>query len=300
MSKKVQKNNKQNIKTKKKLTEHQKKMIQIGIFSVSIILLVLALILILKFSNRAKSETQTVMDNFYEYYEAKENKVIFYYNSSNSEDYTGSYELNYLIQIGKDYKIDYFVVDSALLNDKNRLEVESSLGIKGTSPTTVVVNNKSVVAVQEGFIESNKLVDFLVSAKVLEKGSLYKPVDNLKFINYEDYLNILSNKKRNIVVMGQSGCEYCMTAKPILNNISKGYSLDIYYLDLSDLKRDEVTELFSKLPELGYNNDGLQQNNSFPTPTLLIIDNGKVTSYLDNVITLEEYVSFLKENKFIE
>lgn len=297
---KSQRVNKQELNKKNKINNQKKIIWQIVGFVFLIIFLVLALFAILKLNSKAQSETKGIMDQFYQYYEAKENKILFYYNSTDLEDKTGEYELNYLIQIAKDYDIDYLTLDTSLLNSKNREEIINLLGISGTTPTTVVVNNKKIVAVQQGFIESHKLVEFLVTAKVLKKGSKYLPVDNLSFIDYNEYLNIVNNEYRNLVVIGESGCEYCIAAKPILNNISKGYKLKINYLDVTDLSKENLKELFDKLPDLGYDNEELKNNGTFNMPTLLIIDKGKITSYIDNVKSLDEYVSFLKKNDFIE
>lgn len=186
------------------------------------------------------------------------------------------------------------------LNTKNREEIESTLGINSVSPTTIVVKNKNIIAVQEGFIESNKLVDMFVDANLLEKGSKYVPVDNLKFIDYETYLKLLDNDDANVVIVGEAGCEYCISVKPILNNISKAYKIDINYLDVSDMNQEQLKEFFDRLPDLGYNNEKLETDGTFSMPTMLIIKDGKITSYLEEVKSLEEYISYLRENDIIE
>ncbi len=300
MSKKNINNNKQTKKQKKKLTNEQKRNFEIIGFSCSIILLVLVLFGILKINTKVKSETEDMMAQFYKYYESSENKVIYYYNSAETADKKSSYELDYLVRISKDYKIDFLPLDMSKLNTKNREEIESKLGINGISPTTIVVKNKNIVAVQEGFIESHKLVDLFVNASLLKKGSKYIPVDNLKFIDYQKYLKILDSNDSNIVVVGEAGCEYCIAIKPIINNISKAYKIDINYLDVSDMNQEELKEFFDKLPDLGYDNDNLKTNGTFSMPTMLLIKDGKIISYLEEVKSLEEYISYLKDNNIIE
>lgn len=300
MAKKNINNNKQTKKQKKKLTNEQKRNFEIIGFSCSIILLVLVLFGILKINTKVKSETEDIMSQFYKYYESEESKVIYYYNSIETSDKKSNYELDYLVRISKDYKIDFLTLDMSKLNTKNREEIESTLGINSVSPTTIVVKNKNIIAVQEGFIESNKLVDMFVDANLLEKGSKYVPVDNLKFIDYETYLKLLDNDDANVVIVGEAGCEYCISVKPILNNISKAYKIDINYLDVSDMNQEQLKEFFDHLPDLGYNNEKLETNGTFSMPTMLIIKDGKITSYLEEVKSLEEYISYLRENDIIE
>lgn len=295
---KLKVNNKQKIKNK--LTSTQKRKFEIIGFSCSIVLLVLILIGILKINTKVKSETKDIMNEFNKYYSSEKMKVIYYYDSTSSDENIEGYELSYIIQISKDYKIDYLAIDMSLLNNKNREEIETSLGIRGISPTTVLVKNEKVVAVQEGFIESHNLVQLFIDAGLLDKDAKFSQIDNLKFINYEEYLDIFKSKDKHVVIIGQAACQYCISIKPIVNNISKAYKIDINYLDVTDLSSDEVKELFEEMPNLGYDNEELVEEQLFSMPTMLLVDDGKIISYLSDARSLEEYVNYLKENNFIE
>jgi thiol-disulfide isomerase/thioredoxin len=278
----------------------ENKKVKIVLIATVIILLLVSLLVVLSLGNKVKSESEQIMEKFNNVLSSSSLQTIIYYNSAELEAKTGLFELEYLNQISKDYKIDYFEIDYSKLNEKNRNEIENTLGINGTDPTTVVVKDNKVVAVQEGFIESHKYVDFLIKANVLKEGSKYSKVSNLTFIDYNDYLDIIKNKYVNLVVVGQAGCEYCKAAKPILNNIAKGYKIKINYIDVTDLNNTQLKEFFDELPKLGYDNEELTENDSFSMPTLLIIDNGKIISYYEGSHSLEEYVSYLKENKVIK
>lgn len=293
-------NNKQNNQERIKISERKKRNFQIIIFTSSVILLVFVLIGILKINTIVKSESNKMMKQFEEYYSSDEMQIIYYYSSVNTDDDKAIYELEYLLNIKKNYDIDYLDIDMSKLSDKNRTNIESSLGIEGNYPTIAIVKNKQIVAIQEGFIESNKLVQFFIDVNILDKSAKYKDVDNLKFIDYSDYKKILKNDKKNIVVIGEAGCKYCMAAKPILNNISKAYKVDINYLDLSDLKQEDLKDLFDNLEKYGYDNEEFIENNNFNLPTILIIKKGKITSYIEGVKTLEEYIDYFKENDTIE
>ena len=266
--------------------------------STLIIVLLLSLLLVLNISNKVKSESEKIMENFYNTLSSSSLKTIIYYKSVD-DDKKGDYEFDYLNQISKDYNIDFLEIDCSKLNDKNRKEIEDKLGIKGENPTTIVVQNDKVVAVQEGFVESNRYVEFLIEAKVLKEGSKFSRVDNITFINYGDYIELLKKKDKSVIVVGQSGCEYCIASKTTLNNISKGYKITINYIDVTEFNNKQLTEFFDELPKRGYDNEALVNDDSFGMPTLLIIEDGKIKSYLEGVHSLEEYVSYFKENKII-
>lgn len=286
----VQKSNNISLKTKKRLI--------IGVSS-SIILLVLILLGTLSLTSKSKSDSKKMLDKFYKYYESDSYKVICYYNGEEKSN-EAYYELDYLLQLSKQYGIEYAEVDSSKISEKNNNKIKKLLGIEGIDPTTVIVKNKKVVALQEGFIESNRLVELLIDAKVLDKDSKYKSVDNLKFINYSDFKYIIEDDDISIIVVGQSACQYCNSVKPILNNISKAYKIDINYFNVNEETNDNLKEFFKLLPEMGYDDEKLEEEGTFYMPTVLIIKDNKVVSYLQNQHTLEEYIDYFKENDVIE
>ena len=286
----VQKNNNISKQTKKRLI--------IGVSS-SIILLVLILLGTLSLTSKSKSDSRKMLDSFYKFYESKDYKIICYYNSE-VNDNEAYFELEYLLQLSKQYGIEYTEVDSSKISEKNQNKIKKLLGIEGVNPTTVVVKNKKVIAQQEGFIENNKLVELLVDAKVLDKGSKLKSIDNLKFIDYKEFKDIAEDEDISIVVIGQSACKYCNSVKPILNNISKAYKIDINYFNVNEESTDNLKEFFDILPDMGYDDEKLKTDEIFYMPTVLIIKDNKIISYLQNEHTLEEYVDYFKENDVIE
>lgn len=292
--------NKQNIKKKINPSNEQKRNFEIIGFICSIILLVLILFGILKINSNVKTESNNIMVKYEEAYSSEDLQIIYYYNSTETDNDENDIELKYLIQLSKDYNIDYLEVDISKLNDKNRQTIENQLGITGTTPSIVIVKNKKIVAVQEGFVESHNLVKFFIKVGLLDDDAKFSTIDNLTFIDYNKYLDLLDSEDNSIIIVGKAACKYCISVKPILNNISKAYKTEIYYLDLSDLEVNDAKEFFEKLPELGYDNEKLETDGVFSTPTLLIIKNGKISSYLENARSLEEYVEYLKENEMIE
>ncbi len=292
--------NEQNVKTTKNQASNKKVIFQIVGFSFSIILLIFALYFILNFNTEEKSNRRSVLKKFDEYYQDETFKVFFYYDSDNTEDSKSSLEISYLLQINKDYDIDYLVLDKALFNDDDENNIEKKLGIKDEKDTISIVKDSNVIATQSGFVESQELVQLLVEAHALPEDSKYKPTDNIKFINYDKYRQLLDSDEEKVVVIGEAGCQYCASAKVVLNNISKGYKFDINYLDLMDLNDEDYREFFMEIPEIGYNEESLQTDHVFQTPTIFIVKNGKIVSYVGGIKSLEEYISYFSENKIIK
>lgn len=290
--------NKQTVEKQK--TIKQNKWVKIVGLSISVILLVLVLFGLLKINANVKSESDKIMEQFNASYESEDANIIYYYDSTDTESEEGTFELEYVKQISKDYKIDYMVIDKSKVKNKDLNNLYNTLGITGKIPTTIIVKNKNILAIQEGYKESNRLVDFMVEAKVLDEGSKYSAVDNLNFINYEEYQEILDKKKKSsIVIIGQPACEYCKRIKTYANNISKAYEVTINYLDVMELNGAERKEFFEKLPDLGYDDESLEAN-VFSMPTTFIIKDKKIVAYQSGAQSLEIFKEFLKENEVIE
>ena len=91
-----------------------------------------------------------------------------------------------------------------------------------------------------------------------------------------------------------------MSAKPILNNISKAYKVKVNYLDLTDMNTNDLNDFSENLKKLEFDSETFLENESLNLPTILIIKKGKIVSYLEGLKSLEEYIDYLKENEAIE
>ena len=270
-----------------------------NVFIIVILLVVLLAFLLFGILKISSSNNNNIMKQFEEKYNSNTMQILFYNDSKNNDDAT-DLERSYLIQLGKDYNIDFFDLDISKLSKKDKEEIDNKLGVSGEIPSIIIVKDKKIVAVQEGFIESHNLVSLLIKLKLLDKDSKYKNIDNLTFIDYDKYNEIIKSKDNAIIVVGKAACKYCESIKPIFNNISKAYKTDIYYLDLSDLKQESATKFFEEIVKQGYEDEELKEEGMFNTPTVLVVKKGKIDSYIQNARTLEEYIEYLKENKMIK
>lgn len=292
--------NKQKINKNKKLSNKQKRNFEIIGFICSILLLVFLLFVIVKISTNVKSESTKTMQTFNEAYTSDELNIIFYYDSNKTEDEEYEIQNRYLIDFKKSFKINYTEIDISKISEKNKNDINSKLGIAGTSPSIIIVKNEKVVATSEGFIESHNLLNLLKDVGLIDEDANYSQISNFKFINYKDYKKILKDKEINVIIVGKAACKYCMSAKPILNNISKAYKKEFKYLDLSDLSKDDVKAFFENIQKNGYDDESLKESGIFNTPTILLTKDGKIISYLSGYRELDYYIEYLKENKAIK
>lgn len=243
------------------------------------------------------SESSEIMSEFKELYNEKERNVIYYSSS------TCSYcELQspILELVAEDYDIDYYSIDSNLLSSTQRKEVLEKLGIEHATPTTVIVENGKVVATQVGYVEGSALIEFFKENEIVPEDAIYSAEKNITFISYDKYKSLIRNDYANIIVVGQSGCSHCTAIKPALNSVAEDYDITINYLNLTDLSEDESNSFFESLKKIEYNDPDFLEDGSFGTPLTLIVEDGKVTSYISGERTISQLVREFTKAGIIE
>lgn len=287
----------------KKKEESKPKESKIGLIIIlTILLVIVGICLYYQVDNKNSNvkvdmeESNELVDEFYKYYNSKKIKVIYY--ASSTCGYC-SLETPIMEQISKDYSIDYLHIDSNKLSSSDKNKILKELNIEHATPTTVVVKDGEVLGTQIGYVDGGAMVEFLIEQKVLEKDATYSPERYLTFINYDEYNKLLLDSEKNIVTIGQTGCSHCTATKPVLNQIAKEYNIEINYLNITDMSQKEVNSFTNSLKEIGYDDKDFLEKGSFGTPLTLIIENGKVISYVIGERPTVEFVRAFKKSGVI-
>lgn len=240
----------------------------------------------------SETESSEIMDKFYEYFNSKDLKIIYYASST-----CGYCELETPImeQIDKDYDIDYLYIDSTKLTSSDREKMLKELNIEHATPTTVVVKNGKIIDTNIGYVDGGEMVKFLINAGILKDDAIYTPEQYLTFIDYSEYENIIASEGKSIITIGQTGCSHCIATKPVLNKIAGDYNLTINYLNLTDMTEDEQNSLIDSLSTIEYNEEEFVASGAFGTPLTLIIENGKVISYVNGETTPSNFIRTFKK-----
>ena len=270
------------------------------IFLLAILLIIVGVCVYYQLDNKEKTsnsevsekESNQIMDNFYEYFKSKEAKIIYY--ASSTCGYC-SLQTPIMEQIDKDYDIDYLYIDSSKLTTSDRETILKELNIDHATPTTVVVKNGKVVDTQIGYVEGEQMVEFLINAKILEKDSVYTPEQYLTMIDYSQYKELIAKEGTYVVTIGQTGCSHCIATKPVLNTIAKDYNIEMNYLNLTNMTESEKNDFYSTLRDIEYNEESFVSKGSIGTPLTLIIQNGKVVSYVNGEKPTSNYITKLKK-----
>lgn len=187
--------------------------------------------------------------------------------------------------------LDYLYVNTNQLKSSDLTKLLENLEIKeedfGT-PYLVVAKDGEIINKTSGYRSEDALFDYLKEQGAIEEDTSLA----LNYIDYKEYTNLISSKEKQIVVIGQSGCSACTSAKPNLYEVANEYDVKINYLNAAMLNEEDSTSFQTSLTHF--------ENNGISTPTMLIVSNKEVIDYLAGSADVDTYVEFLTDNGFIK
>ena len=241
------------------------------------------------------------MAKFNKYYNRNENTIIYYASSQ-----CGYCEMQtpILEALAEQYDLDYLYIDSIKLTATEREQVLKKLNIEHATPTTVVVKNGEVVNTAIGFKAGKEYVAFLKEAGVLPEEATYSKTPypetpNITIIDFDEYKELIEKDEYSVITIGQTGCGHCTAIRPALDSVVTKTGLTIYYLNLTDMTRDESNDFFDGLLDLGYNDSRFLEDGSFGTPTTFTIKNGKIEYYISGERTYSQLEKEFKKQGLI-
>jgi len=111
----------------------------------------------------------------------------------------------------------------------------------------------------------------------------------LNEVTLSQYLDLYNGTTDSIVLIARPTCYYCQIAEPIIQNVAYKYDLTINYLNTDNLNEEDQASLIKS-------DDYFE---SFGTPVILIVGDGKIKNKLEGLTISDYYISFFKETGFI-
>ena len=251
--------------------------------------------------NIKKEDRNTSTDflkEFYKQMDSKDKNVIFF--ASATCGYC-TLEKPIIENISKDYDVDYYAIDASTLNQTELNEVVRALGIRGATPTTVIVKEGKVLDYNEGYLDGKPFVEFFVKNEILPKDAKYKQESNLKDISYSEFKDKAKKDKNTLFLVDQSACQACNKAREVLNKLSDKNKFDIYHVNAANMTEDEINKFVTEdLKKMEFNDEGYKKDNDVKIPLLLVIKNNKIKAYVIESSSEEDFTKVLKKYDFIK
>ena len=185
--------------------------------------------------------------------------------------------------ISEENGLIYQEIKGYALSQKQLKKIMSQLGFSEIQDDLIIyVNERKITTIVEAQETTESGYFHLFSNRgIINVGF----VDSLKSINQKNFLEIIKEKKTNVIFIGTEECSYCERVQTILGQLALQNELTIYYLDATN-NTAKISEI---IKDLGHT-DGLTD-----TPFVLIVENGK---YRSSVIGLADKKLYM--DKFLE
>ncbi len=246
--------------------------------------------------------TDTLKD-FYAAIDSKETNVIYF--ASSTCGYCAM-EKPIFQNIVKDYDMKYFELDASKLTKSELSEIMTALGIEGSTPTTVVVKDNTIVDRQNGYLDGKPYVEFLSKNGALPEDAVYKEETKLIDINYDEFKSLAERKEANLVLLDTIACDSCIEVRSLLNELATEDNFVVNYLSATYLDEDEINSLIdTDLKKLGYDEESYVKDESLSVPLLLVIKDNEIVDYIlekssssGDTVEESDYTKLLKKYGF--
>ena len=197
-----------------------------------------------------------------------------------------------LEEITSTYNVKYKYMNIDELSESTMNKLLNLFNTDTSTPQLLIVKNGKIVKTQEGYTDREGVFKFLQEGGMISKDEVLEAEDsNLNMIDYEKYHELINASENKIIVIAQTGCSYCESAKPVLNALAKEHEMEINWLNISELSEDDQLKVTDSL-------DAFKED--FGTPMIMIVKNKKVVDSIQGYENKDKYVTFFKDNGFIK
>ena len=131
-------------------------------------------------------------------------------------------------------------------------------------------------------------------ASELKYCKVEEPIE-LEAIGINNFTTLLNDEAASIIYLARPDCGYCQQQEPIVKAVMNEYDLTIFYLNTNELTSENFKYLFSLDTKL-FGEDG----KDFGTPTILIVQKGKIIDSSVGLTQKESLVSLFTKHGFIK
>lgn len=117
--------------------------------------------------------------------------------------------------------------------------------------------------------------------------NLFPKYTTYENIDYDTFMKKIENKESFVLLVWQTGCEYCEMFEPTLNKVIKEHEVKIYGINLRELEQEQGQIVTNKTLTKG-------------TPALVYFKDGKNELKLNGRQSEEKVINFLKRINYIK
>lgn len=119
-----------------------------------------------------------------------------------------------------------------------------------------------------------------------------KEIKDITEIDAKKFKELLNGEEISLIYLAMPTCGHCAQQQPIMKQLVSEYDFTVNYLNVSAItneESDEVYKTYAEMQKKEYSLDGVR------TPTILLVQKGKVLDMNLGTMTLEKLVEFIEQ-----
>ena len=228
---------------------------------------------------------------------SSKNEYKIYYLGRAGCGYCQMFQPN-IDSIKKNYNIDYEYIDIEKISSQELADYLKKFNVNSDefgTPTIAIMKGDELISSHIGYLSEQALYNYLKSNNAIT-GDYISPYPNLKYINFDDYKQIVESNDKQLVVIAQEGCTGCDEAQEVLNTLAKEQGLKVNYYNVSFETEDDYNYFYNSYEYIKKALD----NETLYTPTFMIVENKKVIDALEKYESKDALTNLLKKNGLIK
>ena len=112
-----------------------------------------------------------------------------------------------------------------------------------------------------------------------------KKISSYKEINYNEFIEKINNKETFPLFVGSHECSHCDDFKKTVNRIVEDYQINIYYIDIANMTKEEYNKFLTIV------------NFGGSTPTTVFITEGEEKTVYNRIVGAVSYSKVIEKLK---
>ena len=144
---------------------------------------------------------------------------------------------------------------------------------------------------QNGYTDEVGLFELLQEAGIIDKDETNPYVASDVNEVVKSFIEVFNSSSKRLVYIGRPTCTFCQKLSPILEEVTKEYNIDYYYINTDEIQSNELAAILLKLG---------RKTSTFGTPYLAIVQNGEKIGEQPGYVEKEGLIEFFEKNGLVE
>lgn len=226
--------------------------------------------------------SKQIIDDYLNQFNLSADLVLFL-----SNEQTSGKAKEIVVKTTQEYNLSYQIIPYGSLEEVTKQLLFDHFNLTNPASIQLVLNKNGLdpVYINQTFTKV-ELEKKLYQIGFIDKiNSSLDETEYFQKIDANQLEKLVTNGNKQIIVIGQTGCTYCVATIPLLKQIATEQKISIFYIDIRENNNQEAP--WRSIPSL---------SRDIGTPYTIIVQNRSILASSSYISTEQEYLMFFQKN----